>query len=71
MSPSRCCQVEMEKLRMEEEEAVAARQIEQSGQIIHSLEQEVAERQDEVQTLQVRGYQGLGKGYAVWIALLI
>lgn len=54
MSPSRCCQVEMEKLRMEEGAVSAARQNEQLGQLIHNLEQELAERQDKVQILQVR-----------------
>lgn len=71
MSPSCCRQVEMEKLRMEEGAAVAARQFEQLGQIIHNLEQEVAERQDEVQTLQVRGHQRWGKGNIVWIGHII
>lgn len=71
MSPSCRCQVEMEKLRMEEGAVVAARQIEQLGQIIHNLEQEVAERQNEVQTVQVRGYQGWGKGNTVWIGHMI
>lgn len=56
MSPSCCCQVEMEKLRREEEAASAAREREQLGQTVCSLEQELAEKQDEVQTVQVRCY---------------
>lgn len=71
MSPLCCCQVEMEKLRMEEGATSAARQKEQLGQIIHNLEQELAEGQDEVQTLQVRGHQGWGKGHSVWIGQMI
>ncbi len=54
MSPSCCCQVEMEKLRREEEAVSAAREKEQLGQTVRSLEQELAEKQDEVQTVQVR-----------------
>ena len=55
MSPSCCCQVEMERLRREEEvAAAAAREKEQLGQTVRSLEQELAGKQDEVQTLQVR-----------------
>lgn len=45
----------MEKLRREEEAASAAREKEQLGQTVRSLEQELAEKQDEVQTVQVRG----------------
>lgn len=56
MSPLCCCQVEMERLRREEEEAVsAAREKEQLGQTVRSLEQELAKKQDEEQTVQVRG----------------
>lgn len=45
----------MERLRREEEAASAAREKEQLGQTAQSLEQELAEKQDEVQTVQVRG----------------
>lgn len=55
MSPSRCCQVEMERLRREEDAASAAREKEQLGQIVRGLEQELAEKQDECQAVQVRG----------------
>lgn len=57
MSPLCCCQVEMERLRREEEAeaaAAAAREKEQLGQTVRSLDQELAGKQDEVQTLQVR-----------------
>lgn len=46
----------MERLRREEEAAAAAaREKEQLGQTVRSLDQELAGKQDEVQTLQVRG----------------
>lgn len=46
----------MERLRREEEAAVsAARENEQSGQTVRCLEQELAEKLEEVQALQVRG----------------
>ncbi|XP_063747285.1 rootletin [Eleginops maclovinus] len=46
--------VEMERLRVEEEAASAAREKEQLGQAVDSLEQELAERQAEVQTVQAQ-----------------
>ena len=52
MSPS-CCQVEMERLRREEEAASATRERVQLEQRVHSLEQELAEKLDVRQTLQV------------------
>lgn len=58
MSPLCCCQVEMERLRREEEAAAAAREKEQLGQRVRGLEQELAEKQDEVQAVQVRGWLG-------------
>lgn len=55
MSSSCCCQVEMERLRREEEAVSAAREKEQFGQTVRSLEQELSEKLVEMQTLQVRG----------------
>lgn len=55
MSPLCCCQVEVERLRREEDAASAAREKEQLGQIVRGLEQELAEKQDECQAVQVRG----------------
>lgn len=43
----------MERLRREEEAVSAAREKEQLGQTVCSLEQELSEKLDEVQTLQV------------------
>lgn len=53
--PCAVCQAETEKLGMEEAAASAARDKEQLGQIVHSLEQELEDRQEEVRSLQVRG----------------
>lgn len=58
--PSSCCQVELERLRREEEAALAGREKEQLGQMVQSLEQELSEQQAEVQTLQVRGHRCFG-----------
>ena len=52
---SLCCQVELQRLRREEEVALAAQERQQLGDSVRSLEQELAERQAEVQALQVRG----------------
>lgn len=54
MSPSCCCQVEMERLRKEEEAASVAREREELEQRVRSLEQQLAGKQNEMQTLQVR-----------------
>lgn len=55
MSPSCCRQVEMARLRREEEAASAAREREQLEQMVRRLEQELAAKRDEVQAAQVRG----------------
>lgn len=55
MSPSCCRQVEMARLRREEEAASAAREREQLEQTVRSLEQELAAKQEEAQAVQVRG----------------
>ena len=47
--------MEMERLRWEEEAVSAAREKEQLEQTVCGLKQELAEKQDEVQTVQVRG----------------
>lgn len=54
-SPSRCCQVEMARLRREEKAASAAREKEELEQTVRSLEQELAAKQEEVHSVQVRG----------------
>lgn len=56
MSPLCCCQVELERLRKEEEAVLATQAKEQLGETVHALEKELAEKQVEVQTLQVRGH---------------
>lgn len=54
MSPLCCCQVEMERLRKEEEGASVARVREQLEETVGSMEQELAEKQNLVDVLQVR-----------------
>jgi len=56
MSPSCCRKVEMERLRREEGEAAAAAagDREQLGRTVRCLEQELAEKQSELQAVQVR-----------------
>lgn len=59
----------MERLRREEEAASAAREREQLGQAVCGLEQELAGKRDEVQTVQVRGcwaIAGDGAGVTLW-----
>lgn len=55
MSPSRCRQVEMARLRSKEEAASAAREKKELEQTVCSLERELAAKQEEVQSVQVRG----------------
>lgn len=48
-----CCQVEMERLRKQEEAASAARDRAQLEQRVQSVEQQLEEKQDVLQVLQV------------------
>lgn len=57
----------MERLRREEEVASASRQKEQLGQTVRGLEQELAEKLDEVQTLQVRGNKPYPHRYNMYL----
>lgn len=52
--PFLCCQVEMERLRKEEEVVSVAREKAQLEQTLQSLEKELTEEQRVVQTLKVR-----------------
>lgn len=52
----------MERLRREEAEAAAAREKGQSGRTVRCLEQELAEKQAELQTVQVRGCERRERG---------
>lgn len=56
-----CCQVEMERLRMEEKAASIAREKAQLERTVCNLQQELTEKQDWLQTLQVNSYRLMGQ----------